>query len=188
MDRLKIYERWLGTLRQHPGRKREYQSASWKNDHREPHRNLFRQHSEHPQFIAAHFGWLGHDLSSLGKLLDECLAERIRRNSRHHCRAGETSQDGQGISSSNTRYRIPFSGRGNSWSCLRKYKTYFRVLETAENIFLITKKVSCLRADMYGLALPMKCCEKSIYYKKPLRIIQRSERSSSPNRKWRSII
>src|SRR5688500_2567899 len=63
-------ERWL-ELQQFPDRRRgdATKFASFEQTMGEQH-NLFRKHPK-TKFINAHLGWLGHDLTRLGKLLDE---------------------------------------------------------------------------------------------------------------------
>ena len=62
-------ERWL-ELKQFPGRRRDDPKfASFEQTITEQH-NMFRKHPK-TTFIDAHLGWMGNDLASLGKLLDE---------------------------------------------------------------------------------------------------------------------
>lgn len=167
----KYNERWL-ELKTHPDRKRDNtHPAPWKTIIEEQH-HIFRAHPK-TQFIAAHFGWLANDLSSLGKLLDECpnvdveiaaIIAELGRQPRQEREFFIKYQD-----------RILFGK--DSW-VPSEYRTYFRVLETADEYFPYHKKYHAFWR-MYGLALPDEVLKK-VYYKNALRIIPSLDKSHFP--------
>jgi len=167
----KYNERWL-ELKTHPGRKRENTNpASWKTIIGEQH-HIFRAHPN-TQFIAAHFGWLANDLSSLGKLLDECpnvsveIAAIIAELGRQPRQARDFF----------IKYQDRILFGKDSW-VPSEYMTYFRVLETADEYFPYHKKYHAFWR-MYGLALPDEVLKK-VYYKNALRIIPGLDKSRFP--------
>ena len=167
----KYNERWL-ELKTHPDRKRENaHPASWKTIIEEQH-HVFRAH-RNTVFIAAHFGWLANDLSSLGKLLDECpnvyveIAAIIAELGRQPRQAKDFF----------TKYQDRILFGKDSW-VPSEYVTYFRVLETADEYFPYHKKYHAFWR-MYGLALPDEVLKK-VYYKNALRIIPGLDKSSFP--------
>lgn len=167
----KYNERWL-ELKTHPGRKRENTNpAPWKTIIEEQH-HIFRAHPN-TIFIAAHFGWLANDLSSLGKLLDECpnvyveIAAIIAELGRQPRQARDFF----------IKYQDRILFGKDSW-VPSEYATYFRVLETADEYFPYHKKYHAFWR-MYGLALPDEILKK-VYYKNALRIIPGLDTSSFP--------
>jgi len=167
----KYNERWL-ELKTHPGRKRESTNpAPWKTIIEEQH-HVFRAHPN-TIFIAAHFGWLANDLSSLGKLLDECpnvyveIAAIIAELGRQPRQARDFF----------IKYQDRILFGKDSW-VPSEYATYFRVLETADEYFPYHKKYHAFWR-MYGLALPDEVLKK-IYYKNALGIIPGLDISAFP--------
>ncbi len=167
----KFNERWI-ELNEIPGRRRDpAKNASWETLIGEQH-NLFRRHKR-TLFINAHLGWLGGDLSRLGRLFDECpnvhteigavLAEigRQPRNARAFF----------------VRYQDRILFGKDSWRP-EEYPYYFRVLETADEYFDYYRKRHAFW-QMYGLELPDDVLKK-IYYKNALRIIPGLDDSAFP--------
>lgn len=167
----KYNERWL-ELKTHPDRKRgNTNPAPWKTIIEEQH-HIFRAH-RNTIFIAAHFGWLAGDLSSLGKLLDECpnvyveIAAIIAELGRQPRQARDFF----------IKYQDRILFGKDSW-VPSEYATYFRVLETADEYFPYHKKYHAFWR-MYGLALPDEVLKK-VYYKNALRILPGMDKSSFP--------
>ena len=158
----KSNERWL-ELKQFPQRARP-------PDKFPPFEQLIaEQHhvfAKHPKtkFIDAHLGWLGGDLTRLGKLFDRLpnvyteigavLAE-LGRQPRAARAFFEKYQD-----------RVMFGK--DSWAA-DEYLVYFRVLETDDEYFDYYRKRHAFW-KMYGLALPDEILKK-IYYKNALKVI-----------------
>ncbi|MES2647514.1 MAG: amidohydrolase family protein [Bacteroidota bacterium] len=155
-------ERWLEIVT-HPGRKRGAENpAPWETLIEEQHR-MFKKHPG-TKYIAAHFGWYANDLEILSKLLDEmpnvytefgAVIAELGRQPRAAKAFFEKYQD-----------RILFGK--DSW-VPEEYKTYFRVLETADEYFPYHKKYHAFWR-MYGIDLPDEILRK-IYYKNALAII-----------------
>ena len=156
-------ERWL-ELKQFPDRARPPEKyPSWSQIMGEQH-NLFAKHPK-TKFIAAHLGWLGGDLDSLGKLLDRLpnvyteigavLAE-LGRQPRFARQWFIKYQD-----------RVMFGK--DFYGAPEEYHVYFRVLETSDEYFDYYRKRHAFW-KMYGLNLPDEVLTK-LYYKNALRII-----------------
>jgi predicted TIM-barrel fold metal-dependent hydrolase len=155
-------ERWL-EITTHPGRKRGANDPEpWENLIEEQHR-MFKKHPQ-TKFIAAHFGWYANDLATLGKLLDEmpnvytefgAVIAELGRQPRAARAFFEKYQD-----------RILFGK--DSW-VPDEYKTYFRVLETADEYFPYHKKYHAFWR-MYSMELPDTILKK-VYYKNALILI-----------------
>ena len=165
-------ERWL-ELKQKPGRYRDpAEYPPWKEIMEEQH-NVFRKHPN-TIFINAHLGWLGNDLSRLGKLMDELpnmyteigavLAE-LGRQPRFAREWFIKYQD-----------RIMFGK--DSWHP-DEYYVYFRVLETSDEYFDYYRRRHAFW-KMYGLNLPDDVLKK-IYYKNALRIIPGIDKTLFPD-------
>ena len=165
-------ERWL-ELKQRPDRYRDpAEYPPWEEIMEEQH-NVFRKHP-HTIFINAHLGWLGNDLSRLGKLMDALpnmyteigavLAE-LGRQPRFAREWFIKYQD-----------RIMFGK--DSWHP-EEYYVYFRVLETSDEYFDYYRKRHAFW-KMYGLDLPDDVLKK-IYYKNALRIIPGIDKSLFPD-------
>jgi uncharacterized protein len=163
-------ERWL-ELKTHPDRKRDNNLVSWSELIKEQH-NIFRTHKK-TTFIAAHMGWLGNNLDSLGHLLDELpnvnveIAAVIAELGRQPLRARQFFEKYQD--------RILFGK--DSW-VPEEYSTYFRVLETTDEYFPYHKKYHAFWR-MYGLGLSDAILKK-VYYKNALRIIPNIDKSLFP--------
>lgn len=165
-------ERWL-ELKQKPDRYRDpAEYPPWEEIMEEQH-NVFRKHPN-TIFINAHLGWLGNDLSRLGKLMDELpnmyteigavLAE-LGRQPRFAREWFIKYQD-----------RIMFGK--DSWHP-EEYYVYFRVLETSDEYFDYYRKRHAFW-KMYGLNLPDDVLKK-VYYKNALRIIPGIDKSLFPD-------
>ena len=164
-------ERWL-ELKTHPDRKRDNSFVSWSQLITEQH-NIFRK-NKNTTFIAAHMGWFGNDLDSLGRLLDELpnvvveIAAVIAELGRQPIRAHQFFEKYQD--------RILFGK--DSW-VPDEYATYFRVLETNDEYFPYHKRYHAFW-KMYGLGLPDSILKK-VYYKNALRIIPNIDKSKFPD-------
>ena len=164
-------ERWLElTLRprriQPPGR-----SAPFEQIIGEQH-NLFRRHPN-TKFIAAHLGWMGHDLTRLGTLLDELpnmyvgLGAVIYELGRQPRFARE--------------WLIEYQDRvlmGKDSYNQEEFHTYFRVFETADDYFDYYRRYHAFW-QMYGLDLPDEVLRK-IYYENALDLVPEIDRSLFP--------
>ena len=133
---------------------------------------IFRRHPK-TTFINAHLGWYGHDLGFLAKLMDEIpnmmteLGAVIYEPARQPRFAREFF----------TKYQDRILMGKDSW-VPSEYKTYFRVLESADEYFPYHKKYHAFWA-MYGLDLPDEVLRK-IYFENALRIIPGLDRSRFP--------
>jgi predicted TIM-barrel fold metal-dependent hydrolase len=163
-------ERWL-ELTQYPARARPpEQYPTFDAVIAEQHR-VFRRHPR-TQFVAAHLGWLGHDLARLGATLDSMpnmsvdLAAVIYEIGRQPRYAREFL----------TRYqdRVLF---GKDIYSLTEYHTYFRVLETEDDYFDYYRKRHAFW-KMYGVGLPDSVLRK-IYFDNARRLIPRIGDSGS---------
>lgn len=165
-------ERWL-EIATHPDRQRSNTNpAPWDSIIEQQHR-MFRKHPK-TTYIAAHFGWLGGDLGTLGKLLDEmpnvnvefgAIISDLGRQPRAAAAFFDKYQD-----------RILFGK--DSW-VPSEYQTYFRVLETEDEYFPYHKKYHAFW-PMYGMGLPDNILKK-IYYKNALRIIPGIDKTMFPD-------
>ena len=155
-------ERWL-ELRLRPRRIRPPDRfPSFEQIIGEQH-NLFRNHPN-TNFIAAHLGWLGHDLGRLGRLLDEipnmyvglgAVVYELGRQPRYA-----------------RRWLIEYQDRvlmGKDSYNQEEFHTYFRVFETADDYFDYYRRYHAFW-QMYGLDLPDEVLRK-IYYANALRLV-----------------
>ncbi|PWT75915.1 MAG: amidohydrolase [Bacteroidetes bacterium] len=164
-------ERWL-EIATHPDRKRtDTDPAPWDTLISQQHR-VFRRHPN-TIFIAAHLGWYGNDLATLGQLLDElpnvytefgAVIAELGRQPKMARKFFEKYQD-----------RILFGK--DAWAP-EEYATYFRVLETEDEYFPYHKKYHAFWR-MYGLGLPDSILKK-VYYKNALKIIPGIDKSGFP--------
>ncbi len=164
-------ERWL-ELETHPRRKRsDTDPAPWQTLIDEQHR-MFKKHPN-TNFIAAHFGWYPNDLATLGKLLDEMP------NVYTEFGAVIAELGRQPINARNffTKYQDRILFGKDSW-VPDEYKTYFRVLETADEYFPYHKKYHAFWA-MYGMGLPDDILKK-VYYKNALHVIPNIDKTMFP--------
>ena len=150
-------ERWLELpLRprriQPPGR-----SAPFEQIIGEQH-NLFRRHPN-TKFIAAHLGWMGHDLTRLGAVIYELGRQpRFARE-----------------------WLIEYQDRvlmGKDSYNQEEFHTYFRVFETADDYFDYYRRYHAFW-HMYGLDLPDEVLRK-IYYENALDLVPEIDRSLFP--------
>ena len=162
-------ERWL-ELTQFPDRARPPERAPpWAQLVAEQHA-VFRRHPR-TRFIAAHLGWLGHDLARLAALLDSLpnvyteigavLAE-LGRQPRSARAFLLRHQD-----------RVLFGK--DAWEP-SEYATYFRVLETEDEYVDYYRKRHAFW-KLYGLGLPDEVLKK-LYYKNALKVIPGMTRSA----------
>ena len=134
--------------------------------------NLFRNHPN-TNFIAAHLGWLGHDLGRLGKLLDEIpnmyvgLGAVIYELGRQPRFAREWL----------TEYQDRVLMGKDSYN-QEEFHTYFRVFETADEYFDYYRNYHAFW-QMYGLDLPDEVLRK-IYYENALKLVPAIDRSLFP--------
>jgi predicted TIM-barrel fold metal-dependent hydrolase len=161
-------ERWL-ELTLYPSRGRLGDDVPDFNALMAEQHAVFRRHPK-TLFVNAHLGWLGHDLAQLGKLMDEMpnmmteLGAVIYELGRQPRFAREFF----------LKYQDRVLMGKDSW-VPSEYKTYFRVLETADEYFPYHKKYHAFWA-MYGLALPDEVLRK-VYYENALRVIPGLDRS-----------
>jgi predicted TIM-barrel fold metal-dependent hydrolase len=154
-------ERWLELKLRASRNQSEQTKFTWEELIAEQH-NLFAR-NPHTIFIAAHLGWLGHDLGQLGRLLDRlpnvyaeigAITSELGRQPRAAHRFFVKYQD-----------RVLF---GKDAYNVSEYHVYFRLLETDDDYFDPIRKYHGIW-KLYGLALPDDVLKK-IYYKNALRI------------------
>ncbi|NNF26413.1 MAG: amidohydrolase family protein [Gemmatimonadetes bacterium] len=138
----------------------------------EEQHNLFRAHPQ-TNFIAAHLGWLGHDLGRLGRVLDEipnmyvglgAVVYELGRQPRF-------AHD----------WLIQYQDRvlmGKDSYNQEEFHTYFRVFETADDYFDYYRRYHAFW-QMYGLDLPDEVLEK-IYFRNALAIVPGIDASLFP--------
>jgi len=164
-------ERWL-ELKEHPERYRDPAVyPPWEQIMNEQH-NVFRKHPG-TIFISAHLGWMGNDLTRLGKLLNEIpnmyteigavLAE-LGRQPRYAREWFIKYQD-----------RVLF---GKDLWQPSEYHVYFRALETADEYFEYYRRRHAFW-KIYGLDLPDEVLKKA-YYKNALKILPGLDASKFP--------
>jgi predicted TIM-barrel fold metal-dependent hydrolase len=164
-------ERWL-ELQQFPDRRRtDPKFASFEQTMAEQH-NLFRKHPK-TTFIDAHLGWLGNDLTRLGKLLDELPNVNTEIGAVLH----ELGRQPRAARAFLIKYQDRVLMGKDIWNA-EEYATYFRVLETDDEYFDYYRKRHAFW-KMYGLGLPDEVLKK-IYYKNALRIIPSIDASAFP--------
>ena len=134
--------------------------------------NLFRRHPN-TNFIAAHLGWLGHDLTRLGTVLDEIpnmyvgLGAVVYELGRQPRFARE--------------WLIEYGDRvlmGKDSYNQEEFHTYFRVFETEDDYFDYYRRYHAFW-QMYGLGLPDEVLRK-IYYENALKLVPAIDRSLFP--------
>lgn len=138
----------------------------------EEQHNLFRAHPG-TTFIAAHLGWLGHDLGRLGRVLDQipnmyvglgAVVYELGRQPRF-------AHD----------WLIQYQDRvlmGKDSYNQEEFHTYFRVFETADDYFDYYRRYHAFW-QMYGLDLPDEVLEK-IYFRNALTIVPGIDASLFP--------
>ena len=165
-------ERWLElTLRprrlQPPGR-----SAPFEQIITEQH-NLFRRHGN-TKFISAHLGWLGHDLTRLGTLLDEIPNMYVGLGAVIY-ELGRQPRFAR-------KWLIEYQDRvvmGKDSYDQEEFHTYFRVFETEDDYFDYYRRYHAFW-QMYGLDLPDEVLRK-IYYQNALDLVPTIDRSRFPD-------
>ncbi len=164
-------ERWL-ELRLRPRRLRDPSAGpSWDALMAEQHR-MFRKHPE-TTFIAAHLGWLGHDLGKLGDLFDELPNVNAGLGAVIY----ELGRQPRFAHAWLVKYQDRILLGKDSWNA-EEFYTYFRVLESADDYFPYYRKYHAFWS-MYGLDLPDDVLRK-IYYQNALRIVPGIDRSLFP--------
>jgi predicted TIM-barrel fold metal-dependent hydrolase len=165
-------ERWL-ELKTHPDRKKENGNpASWAQIIREQH-NLFRKHPN-TIFIAAHMGWLGNNLTELGKLLDSLPNVYVEIAAV----IAELGRQPRAAKQFFIKYQDRILFGKDSW-VPSEYQTYFRVLETEDEYFPYHKKYHAFW-PMYGMGLPDEILKK-VYYKNAIKILPRIDKTLFPD-------
>lgn len=135
--------------------------------------NVFRKHPK-TTFIAAHLAWLGHDLTRLGKLLDELPNVNTEIGAVLH----ELGRQPRAARAFFIQYQDRVLMGKDIWNA-DEYATYFRVLETDDEYFDYYRKRHAFW-KMYGLGLPDEVLKK-VYYKNALRLIPRIAAASFPD-------
>lgn len=164
-------ERWL-ELTLHPGRGRLGDGLPDFDALMAEQHAIFRRHPR-TTFVSAHLGWYGQDLARLGKLLDEMpnMMTEIGAVIYEPARQPRFARE----------FFIKYQDRvlmgKDSW-VPSEYKTYFRVLESADEYFPYHKKYHAFWA-MYGLDLPDEVLKK-VYYGNALRVIPGLDRTRFP--------
>ncbi len=165
-------ERWL-EIATHPDRKKsDTNPAPWQTLINEQH-NVFKKHPS-TTFIAAHLGWYGNDLATLGKMLDEMPNVYTEFGAV----IAEIGRQPKTAKAFFTKYQDRILFGKDSW-VPDEYKTYFRVLETEDEYFPYHKKYHAFWA-MYGMGLPDDILKK-IYYKNALNIIPGLDKTMFPD-------
>ena len=156
----KYNERWL-ELRLRPGRGEGGTGLSWDQVIGEQHR-LFEKN---PQtiFIAAHMGWMAHDLGALGALMDK----NPNLYMEFAAILGELGRQPRATKRFFTKYqdRILF---GKDRYDVTEYPFYFRLLETDDEWIPNIRKYHGLW-QLYAFDLPDDVLKK-IYYKNALKL------------------
>ena len=164
-------ERWL-ELRLRPRRIRPPESfPTFEQIIGEQH-NLFRNH-RNTNFIAAHLGWLGHDLGRLGQLLDEIPNMYVGLGAVVY-ELGRQPRFGR-------QWLIEYQDRvlmGKDSYNKEEFHTYFRVFETADDYFDYYRRYHAFW-QMYGLDLPDEVLRK-IYYANALKLVPGMDASLFP--------
>ncbi|HTQ79122.1 MAG TPA: amidohydrolase family protein [Thermoanaerobaculia bacterium] len=165
-------ERWL-ELKQFPNRRRDDPKfASFKETMDEQH-NLFRKHPK-TTFIDAHLGWMGNDLASLGKLLDEMPNVNTELGAVLY----ELGRQPRFARDWMIKYQDRVMMGKDIWEP-SEYWVYFRVFETNDEYFDYYRKRHAFW-KMYGLDLPDEVLRK-VYYKNALKIIPGIDKSLFPS-------
>ena len=141
----KYNERWL-ELRLRPNRAEAGQDFTWEQVIGEQH-NLFAKHPK-TIFIAAHMGWMAHDLQALGAMLDRMP----NLNVEIAAILGELGRQPRNAK----RFFIKYQDRilfGKDTYNVSEYPFYFRILETDDDWIDNIRKYHGLW-KLYGLDLP----------------------------------
>jgi predicted TIM-barrel fold metal-dependent hydrolase len=134
--------------------------------------NLFRNNPK-TIFIAAHMGWMAHDLGAMGKMLDEMP----NLNYEFAAILGELGRQPRAAKRFFTKYqdRILF---GKDRYDVSEYGFYFRMLETGDEWIDNIRKYHGLW-HLYALDLPDDVLKK-VYYKNALRLFPGLDASGFP--------
>ena len=136
-------ERWL-EIATHPDRQRSNTNPPlWDSIIEQQHR-MFKKHPN-TTFIAAHFGWLGGDLATLGKLLDEMPNVNVEFGAIISILAAS-----QGCCCFSINTRTVFCS-AKTHGCHLNIKHTSGYWKPKMNIFLTTK-ISCILAKWHGAA------------------------------------
>jgi predicted TIM-barrel fold metal-dependent hydrolase len=135
--------------------------------------NLFRRLSG-TQFIAAHLGWMGHDLTRLGQLLDEMPNMHVGLGAVVY----ELGRQPRFAREWLIRYQDRVLMGKDSYN-QEEFHTYFRVFETSDEYFPYYRKYHAFWR-MYGLDLPDEVLRK-IYYQNALRLVPGLDSSRFPD-------
>ncbi len=158
----KYNERWL-ELKQFPGRARPPERyPSWETLMNEQH-DLFARHPK-VKFINAHLGWLGGNLAELGRLMDQ-LPNMYTEIAAVLAELGRQPRFAREFF---IRYQDRIMFGKDIWEP-SEYRTYFRVLETADEYFPYYRKRHAFWS-MYGMDLPDEVLRK-VYYQNAIRLI-----------------
>lgn len=125
--------------------------------------DLFRAHPG-TNFIAAHLGWLGHDLGRLGRVLDEIPNMYVGLGAVVH-ELGRQPRFAR-------EWLIRYQDRvlmGKDAYDKEEFHTYFRVFETTDEYFDYYRRYHAFW-QMYGLGLPDDVLRK-IYYENAVAIV-----------------
>ncbi|MDH3223265.1 MAG: amidohydrolase family protein [Gemmatimonadota bacterium] len=125
--------------------------------------NLFRAHPG-TKFIAAHLGWLGHDLARLGQVLDEIPNMYVGLGAVVY----ELGRQPRFAHDWLVEYQDRVLMGKDSYN-QEEFHTYFRVFETADDYFDYYRRYHAFW-QMYGLDLPDEVLEK-IYFRNALAIV-----------------
>jgi len=165
-------ERWL-ELKERPRRKRsDTDPAPWEQIIQEQH-HVFKKHPG-TNFINAHLGWYGNNLSKLGELMDEMP----NMYSEIGAVLAELGRQPRAARAFLIKYQDRIMFGKDSWAP-DEYPVYFRVLETADEYFDYYRKRHAFW-KMYGLDLPDEVLRK-IYYKNAIKIIPGIDKSQFPD-------
>jgi uncharacterized protein len=157
----KYNERWLELKLRASRNQSEQTKFTWEELIAEQH-SLFAR-NPNTTFIAAHLGWLGHDLGQLGQLLDRLPNVQAEIGA-------VTSELGRQPRAAH-RFLVKYQDRimfGKDAYNVSEYNVYFRLLETDDDFFDPIRKYHGIW-KLYGLALPDDVLKK-LYYKNALRI------------------
>jgi predicted TIM-barrel fold metal-dependent hydrolase len=167
----KYNERWL-ELRLRPGRGEPGQAGmKWEQVMSEQH-SLFAKNPK-TIFIAAHMGWLAHDLGKLGEMLDRMP----NLNVEIAAILGELGRQPRTARKFFIKYqdRILF---GKDTYNVSEYPFYFRILESDDDWIDNIRKYHGLW-KLYGLDLPDDVLKK-VYYKNALRLFPQLSSAGFP--------
>lgn len=166
----KYNERWL-ELKIQKGRA-EHGGVSWEQLIKEQH-SLFRKNPK-TTFIMAHMGWMAHDLTALGKLLDEMPNVNVE----FAAILGELGRQPRAAK----RFFVKYQDRvlfGKDRYDPAEYPFYFRILESDDEWIDNIRKYHGLW-HLYALDLPDDVLRK-VYYKNALRLFPSLPKDGFPN-------